>query len=120
MSKLLIRLGKEGQRYAQAEAPIKLLGTVQDGMAIGALAQLADGSYAQMNGDFLRPLNTSRVEFAINGKLRQAAPKTNARRFTAAADTGAGAAGAGGGGGAVAPKPVVVVKKRRVVPTPAT
>jgi hypothetical protein len=84
--------------------PIKLLGTVQDGLAVGALVQLVDGSYAQMNGDFMRPLSTSRVEFAINAKLKQASSKTAILKSTQPE---------------VAPvtKPVVEVKRRRQVPS---
>jgi hypothetical protein len=107
MTKLLIRLGKDGQRHAQVSLPIKLLGTVQDGLAVGALVQLVDGSYAQMNGDFMRPLSTSRVEFAINAKLKQASSKTPVPESLAATQPEV----------APVPKPVVVVKKRRLVPS---
>jgi hypothetical protein len=109
MSKLLIRLGNDGLRYAQASSALKLLGTVQDGLATGALAQLVDGSYAQVNGDFVRPLSTSRVEFSINGRKKQAS------RLTAA--PGAPTAGQSRLGPSL--KAVVVVKKRRPVPTRA-
>jgi hypothetical protein len=107
MTKLLIRLGKDGQRHAQVSLPIKLLGTVQDGLAVGALVQLVDGSYAQMNGDFMRPLSTSRVEFAINAKLKQASSKTPVPDSLTATQPEV----------APVPKPVVVVKKRRLVPS---
>lgn len=42
-----------------------MLGTVQRGLQIGALALLADGTYAQVNGDVMEPLNTSRVLHAM-------------------------------------------------------
>jgi hypothetical protein len=70
MTKLLIRLGTDGQRHTQVSPLIKLLGTVQDGLAVGPMVQLVYGSYAQKNGDFMRPLSTSRVEIAINAKLK--------------------------------------------------
>jgi hypothetical protein len=104
MTKLLIRLGKDGQRYAQASPNVKLLGTVQDGQAVGALVHLADGSYAQMNGDFVRPLSTRRVEFAINAKLKQASRQTMAPGTPTASACRVGPS----------LKAVVVVKKRRL------
>jgi hypothetical protein len=110
MSKLQIRLGPQGLRYAQPGLGFKLLGTVQDGLAIGALAQLDDGSYAQVNGDFLRPLNASRVQFAANGKLRVAPPTSSEPQQQWEPSPPA----------STAAKPVVIVKKRRFVPTTAT
>jgi hypothetical protein len=99
MAKLMIRLGPQGLRYAKPSPEMKLLGTVQEGLAIGALAQLEDGSYAQVNGDFLRPLSAKRVEYCVGPKLLSSlpAPMPTAPR----APTG--------------PVPVVVVKKRRLV-----
>ena len=73
-----------------------MLGVVQRGMQIGALARLADGSYAQVNGDVVELLNRSRVEFALLGAKGAAlpdAPAANAARPS--------------------PSTVVVVKKRR-------
>jgi hypothetical protein len=109
MTKLVIRLGKDGQRYAQASPNVKLLGTVQDGQAVGALVRLADGSYAQMNGDFVRPLSAGRVEYAASGKLKQASRHTMAPGAPTASQSRLGPA----------LKPVVLVKKRRLVPTNA-
>lgn len=72
-----------------------MLGTVQRGMQIGALALLTDGTYAQVNGDVIEPLNASRVLHAM--RKQHAAPR-------------------------VAPPPavptVVVVKKRRKITPP--
>ena len=42
-----------------------LLGVVQRGMHIGALARLPDGSFVQVNGDVIQPLNRSQVETAL-------------------------------------------------------
>ena len=76
---------------------MRMLGTVQRGMQIGALALLPDGAYAQVNGDVVELLNTSRVLHAMR-KLH-GAPREAPR--------------------AAAPTPaVVVVKKRRVVVLP--
>ncbi len=73
---LKLRLGTQWSFFCQPRADIRLLGTVQDGMQIGALGQLPDGSYAQINGDMVRTLNTSRVEHALDrttGMARSAA-----------------------------------------------
>ncbi|MGJ7495927.1 hypothetical protein ACSFA8_12670 [Variovorax sp. RT4R15] len=61
-----MRLGNQWSFFCQPRAELRLLGTVQDGMQIGALAQLPDGAYAQVNGDLVRILNTSRVEHALD------------------------------------------------------
>lgn len=45
-----------------------MLGTVQRGMQIGALALLRDGTYAQVNGDVVEALNASRVRHAMRGR----------------------------------------------------
>lgn len=73
-----------------------MLGTVQRGLQIGALALLADGSYAQVNGDVIEKLNTSRVLHALRGQHGAGPPA--ARR--PAAPT------------------VVIVKKRRRIAMP--
>jgi hypothetical protein len=105
MAKLQIRLGPHGLRYAQPGTQFKLLGTVQEGMAIGALALLEDGSYAQVNGDFVRPLNTSKVEFTVGPKLQKTLPVPQAYPERAHAP-------------AAAPV-LVVVKKRRIANLPS-
>lgn len=74
---------------------MRLLGTVQDGMQIGALAQTPEGGYLQVNGDQQRTLNTSRVEHALDratGVARRTAMPPPARP---------------------AVQPTVIVKKRR-------
>ncbi|WP_211260333.1 hypothetical protein [Xenophilus azovorans] len=71
---------------------MRMLGTVQRGMQIGALALLDDGSYVQVNGDVIERLNTSRVLHVMRGR-HEAAPR----------ETRPAAA------------PVVIVKKRRRV-----
>ncbi|MBS0341438.1 MAG: hypothetical protein JSS56_12990 [Proteobacteria bacterium] len=86
-----IDIGPRWAAFAQAREHMKLLGTVQRGMQIGALALLADGTYAQVNGDVVTALNTSRVLHAMRGT--HSAPRRETRPVAAPA--------------------VVVVKKRR-------
>ncbi|WP_284617538.1 hypothetical protein [Aquabacterium humicola] len=49
----------------RAPAQGTVLGVVQRGMLTGALVKLDDGTYVQVNGDFVEPLNASSVEHAI-------------------------------------------------------
>ncbi len=89
--------------FAQPNADYRLLGTVQDGMQIGALAQTQSGGYVQLNGDIVRELNTSRVEHALD---RATGASRNGFRGVVAAPA------------APAVKTTVVIKKRRRIPTP--
>ncbi|AMM26066.1 hypothetical protein [Variovorax sp. PAMC 28711] len=99
---LKLRLGNEWQMFAQPHADYRLLGTVQDGMQIGALAQTQSGGYVQLNGDVVRELNTSRVEHALD---RVTGASRDGFRGVVAAP--------------VAPtQTTVVIKKRRRIPTP--
>ncbi len=80
----------------QVGPDVHLLGVVQGGLETGALARLADGSYAQVNGDIVQPLNPVQVETALRYAgvaLEQSAP-------------------------VVAMKPTVIVKRRRVLQPP--
>ena len=63
--RIRIRLGSYWSAFAYARDDMELLGTVQRGMQIGALAKMPDGSYAQVNGDVIQPLNRSRVEATL-------------------------------------------------------
>lgn len=74
---------------------MRMLGTVQCGMQIGALALLADGTYAQVNGDVIEPLNASRVLHALRGKHSPASELAKAPNSAAV---------------------VVVRKRRKIVP----
>lgn len=94
-SSLHIAIGPRWAAFAQARDDMKMLGTVQRGMQIGALALLADGTYAQVNGDVIARLNTSRVLHALRAK-HGAAPAVRP---------------------AAAPA-VVIVKKRRTIERP--
>ena len=65
----IVRLGpQEWARYTIARgAPdgMTLLGSVQRGPGIGALAVLDDGRYVQVNGDFVDPLNGKQIRSAL-------------------------------------------------------
>ena len=94
-----ITVGTRWSLFTYAREDMELLGTVQRGMQIGALARLPDGSYAQVNGDIMEPLNASRVVFA----LRAAGGSTHAG-FVLAAPTKP-----------ATPVTVTVKKRRRIV-----
>jgi hypothetical protein len=96
--KLQIRLGPSWSIFAYPRDAMNFLGTVQRGMQIGALASLADGGYAQVNGDIVEPLNKSRIEHALRAATgtRRGEPLVNVRRPSTAV--------------------VTVKKKRRIVP----
>ena len=63
--KLQINLGPRWAMFTYERDDMELLGTVQSGMQIGALARLPGGGYAQVNGDVQETLNQSRVEHAL-------------------------------------------------------
>jgi hypothetical protein len=96
-----IRLGDNGLRFAQPRSGMMVLGTIQRGMQIGALAQLDDGTYVQVNGDVIQSLNASKVKKELRGAsgtpARMGAMPVTSRSVSAASVT------------------VVVKKKRRVV-----
>lgn len=73
-----------------------MLGTVQDGLQIGALAQAKNGDYFQVNGDMVRVLNRSRVDFALD-RITGVRRKAMATLLLPAAPS----------------SPVVVIRKRR-------
>jgi hypothetical protein len=65
-------------------------------MQVGALAKSADGEYFQVVGDFVAPLNKSKIECAV---ARANATEVSASPWVMAKP---------------APRPIVVVKRRRV------
>ena len=97
-SSFQITLGPRWSAFAQERDGARMLGTVQRGMQIGALALLADGTYAQVNGDVIELLNTSRVLHAM--RKNHAAPRS--------------------GPPANAPAVVVTKRRRRIVQSPRT
>jgi hypothetical protein len=96
-----IRLGDNGLRFAQPRSGMVVLGTIQRGMQIGALAQLDDGTYVQVNGDVIQSLNASKIKKELRGASgtpsRMGAMPVTSRSVSAASVT------------------VVVKKKRRMV-----
>jgi len=104
-TRLLISLGNTWQAFVPSVADAELLGTVRRGAQIGALARLPDGRYAQVNGDWITPLNKAQVEHALRS--------AGALPFTMAAS----AAPAN-----VPPRPAVTVRvrKRRTPVLPPT
>ena len=94
-------VGAGWSAFAYARDGVAFIGTIQRGMQIGALARMADGTYAQINGDIIETLNKSRVEFALRAATgtRAGQPIVNIPR--------------------VAPATLVTVKKRRRVVLPS-
>lgn len=86
----------ERQFVPRVGPDVRLLGVVQRGLETGALARLADGSYAQVNGDIVQPLNPVQVETAL--RCAGLAPELSAP--------------------VAAVKPIVIVKRRRVIQPP--
>jgi hypothetical protein len=72
-----------------------VLGVVQRGLLTGALVQLDDGAYTQVNGDIVEPLNASSVEHALRAAGAAAKRPKRVR--------------------APAPPATVVVKRRRMI-----
>ena len=60
-----IKLGQLWSRFARPHPALTMLGIIQCGLEIGALARSEDGTYVQVNGGVVRPLRASRVEAAI-------------------------------------------------------
>lgn len=104
-SRLIIRLGPQWAQFTYAREGLELLGTVQCGAQIGALARLSDGSFAQVNGDWTVPLSASRVQTA----LRQAEARPPKRRSAQWDETALQHP-------SPAAAPVVIVRKRRRIP----
>jgi hypothetical protein len=96
---LKITIGPRWTAFTYERDDMQLLGTVQRGMQIGALARTPDGNYAQVNGDIVEMLSTSRVLFALRASHGK----------PAAAPVGQSTA---------APTIVTVKKRRRIVAVP--
>lgn len=61
----LVRIGNTWRFFSQALPDHEMLGTIQRGLEIGALAKVAGGKYVQLNGSVVQKLNTGLVEAAI-------------------------------------------------------
>lgn len=101
----VVRLGQQEwsrftyERDASPDAP-KLLGSVQRGASIGALAVLPNGDYVQLNGDHETPLNPRYIRKAIAKAEAVSARRPPRRTATPAAPV------------------VVTVRRRRIVGPP--
>jgi hypothetical protein len=61
-----ITLGTSWARFVRdPPADVELLGVISCGSQIGALGLRADGSFVQINGDWVTPMNASRVRRAL-------------------------------------------------------
>ncbi len=98
---LRISVGPRWSSFTYERDGMEMLGTVQRGMQIGALVRLADGSYAQVNGDVIEVLNKSKVEFVLGPTARRELNPTYSIP-TQAPSTAV----------------VVIKKRRRIVPPP--
>ncbi len=105
---LHIRLGPHWSRFSYQHDELKMLGTVQQGPGIGALALRPDGRYVQLNGDVERVLNTARVNVALQ-KAQHASGGSAGHAGHASQHANHHSARP------MAPPPVVIVKKRRVL-----
>ena len=99
----IVRIGiAESLRFTYqrpAGDPLQLLGSVSRGARIGALAVMPDGTFVQVNGDHVSPLNATQIQRAIErAKAFKPRPKVVLVPMC----------------GAEKP-PTVVVKRRRVV-----
>lgn len=116
----IIKLGPFWSSFSRPRTDRELLGTIQQGAAIGALARCEDGSYLQINGDVETTLNASRVEAALRAAQPRGKRGASVARPTYKVDARAAVADAPDAApraAAVAPT-VTVIKRRRVVIPP--
>lgn len=66
-----VRLNGQWERFTAPKRDLIMLGTVQCGQEIGALARTPQGDYVQINGSVIRPLNRSRIRAAIGRATRE-------------------------------------------------
>lgn len=119
-----VQLGIHWRRFAQPQADLRMLGTIQSGLEIGALARTADGRYLQVNGSILRELHVGRIEAAIQ-RYRSFVKKLQRSGLSAATQQAETEppdevqAEMPVVNRPPAPPPTVVYKKRRFTMTPA-
>lgn len=101
----VVRLGPaEWGKFTRTQREgLQLLGSVQRGAGIGALAATPDGRYLQVNGDYVSELDANEVGIAVESAKSKAGIDPRLK------------AGARGRAGTT---PVVVVRRRRI-PAPA-
>jgi hypothetical protein len=106
-----VNLGPTWSRFSRPRTDLQLLGTIQNGRQIGPLSKLPDGRYVQVNGDVLSPVNTHKVQAAINAAMHRPARKPAYSPTLQAAGARPAAARAA---------PVTITyRKRRTVPSDA-
>ena len=67
-SKWVVRLGLEWQRHTQSRSvgeSLRMLGSVQRGAQVGALAVDDNGDFFQINGEYVAPLNKRLIAKAV-------------------------------------------------------
>jgi hypothetical protein len=87
------------------------LGRVQCGMEFGALALTPEGSFVQVNGAVLTPLNASRVTAALRKAM---GPRWKLPAVAGSAGSQDAADSLPAAAAPTAPVPVIVKRKRRV------
>lgn len=60
-----VRLNGQWRLFTVPKRDLIMLGTIQCGQEIDALARTPDGSYVQLNGSVIRTLNTSLIKAAL-------------------------------------------------------
>lgn len=60
-----VRLNGQWRQFSAPKRDLIMLGTIQCGQEIGALARTPDGSYVQLNGSVIRTLKTSLIKAAL-------------------------------------------------------
>lgn len=81
-----VRLNGQWERFTSPKRDLIMLGTVQCGQEIGALARTPRGGYVQINGSVIRELSRSRIKAAIGRATRELSARL-ARDAAALADT---------------------------------
>jgi hypothetical protein len=117
----IIKLGPFWSSFSRPRTDRELLGTIQQGAAIGALARCEDGTYMQINGDVETQLNASRVEAALRAAQPRGKRGATAARPTYKVDARAAVADAPDAPvrtTAVTTPTVTVIKRRRIVIPP--
>ena len=115
--KWLIRLGEqEWQRFThlQAGPGLELIGSVNRGPQMGALARLDGDRYVQINGDFISALSQAQIRRAL--ALVHTAPPRPGRWWPSRRPTDASMAPVPQALNRVAanqPAPVVIIRRRR-------
>ena len=101
-AKWVVRLGQaEWARHTNApsvNASLRLIGSVQHGARLGALAVDGNGDYFQINGEYIAPLNKRHVSKAVSAAQARAPSQPMPRRPQTPA-----------------PMPVVTVRRRRIL-----